>query len=211
MEPDKHLLRGIEKMRTGDISGFMVFYNKTFQLTCLFAAKTMTDLLRREDYLSELYPYLLLHIAELKDDHKVYSWVENVMPVFYELWAKEPYYKANRPIHPVLPSDEEIRTSSIRVWEMIKKKVIFPKTKKKSRIPTPIFIIAFLSLLLLFGCLMLLKNKNDNRADQETIDRINQENMDFSDEISSVPEEIEGLYTETTTEVVIHGGTESNE
>ena len=102
-----------------------------------------------------------------------------MLPVFYELWAKEPYYAANRPIHPVLPSDEEIRTSSIRVWETIRKNVTFPKAKKKNRIPTPIFIIAFLSLLLLFGCLMLIKNKKDNRADQETIDRINQENMDF--------------------------------
>ena len=209
MEADKQLLRGIEKMRTGDISGFMVFYNKTFQLTCLFAAKTMTDSIRREDFLSEFYPYVLLHIAELKDDHKVYPWVESVLPVFYELWAREPYYAANRPIHPVLPSDEEIRASSVRVWELIRKKVSFPAKKKKARIPTPILIIAFLSLLLLFGCLMLMKNKQDNRADQETIDRINQENMDFSSETTVPPDEIEGLYTETTTEVVIRGGTEA--
>ncbi len=69
-------------------------------------------------------------------------------------------------------------------------------------------LIGFLSILTLLGCLLLLRSEKSRSSDPSRIDQINQENMDFVSEMASEQPEIEGLYTETTTEVIIEGGTE---
>lgn len=208
MEADKELIKGIEKMRTGDKNGFLVFYNKTFQFTCIWASRIMRDPLRKNDFLAEFYPYALLHIADLKDNEKVYSWLEEILPIFYELWSGEPYYLANKAVHPRIPDETSIRSSAVTAWGQINERVSFPEKPKKRRIPLPILIIGFISLMVLSGCIMILASRGMKRADQETIDRINAENREFitGSELDKYLTEnggngISGLYTETTTEL----------
>ena len=208
MNVDKRLLNAIEKMKTGDKNAFLVFYNKTFQLCCIRASRIMADQVRRDDFLSEFYPYVLLHINELPDPNEIYPWLEQVIPVFYELWSGEALYEANRPLHPDIPDEDHIRISAITVWERINEAVSFPMKEHTKKIPLPVILIGFLSILTLLGCLLLLRSEKSRSSDPSRIDQINQENMDFVSEMASEQPEIEGLYTETTTEVIIEGGTE---
>lgn len=208
MNVDKRLLNAIEKMKTGDKNAFLVFYNKTFQLCCIRASRIMADQVRRDDFLSELYPFLLLHINELTDPQEVFSWLEQVIPIFYELWSGEALYEANRPLHPEIPDEDHIRISAVTVWERINREVTFPKSERPKKIPLPILLISFLSLLTLLACLFLLNANKKEASTPSRIDQINQENMDFVSEMSEENSPIEGLYTETTTEVIIEGGTQ---
>jgi len=101
MKVDRELKKGIEEMRCGEQRGFVVFFNKTFQFTCLWTTRLTSDTVRRDDFLSEFYPYVLLHIADLRDDEAVFSWMEGLLPVFYEIWTGSAYADAIRIAHPI--------------------------------------------------------------------------------------------------------------
>ncbi len=206
MDVDKRLQLSIEKMKTGDKKAFLVFYNKTFQLCCIRAARIIGDPIRRDDFLAEFYPYVLLHINEMEDDQELFPWLESAIPVFYELWSGESVYLASRPLHPDIPDEDHIRMSARAVWERINNSVIFPAEAVKKKLPLPLLVIGFLAILTIALCLLLIQVRKGNYAtDNSEIDRINQENLDFATDISGSDPDIEGLYTETTTEVIIEG------
>lgn len=180
MNTDRELKKAIEEMRRGSKNGFVVFFNKTFQFSCLFASKIMTDTVRRDDFLSEFYPYALLHIADLKDNEEVFIWMEKLLPVFYELWSGDSYSNVIRPIHPSLPDDSAIRASASIVWSEINRRVEFPKEPRKSQIPLPFIVAGFASVAILLVCVLLYQERHLQVADRERIDEINQENRVFS-------------------------------
>lgn len=180
MKVDRELKKGIEEMRCGEQRGFVVFFNKTFQFTCLWTTRLTSDTVRRDDFLSEFYPYVLLHIADLRDDEAVFSWMEGLLPVFYEIWTGSAYADAIRIAHPNLPDDSEIRASASIVWNQISKKLHFPETPKKQRIPSVFILLAFAAAALFLVCILVYQKQHIPTADQEMIDRINEENLHFS-------------------------------
>ena len=180
MTVDRELKKGIEEMRCGDKNGFVVFFNKTFQFCCLWTTRIMSDTVRRDDFLSEFYPYALLHIADLKDDDEVFVWLERLLPVFYELWTGTAYADAVRIVHPDLPDDGQIRSSASIVWNQISRKLHFPKAEKKQRIPTVFIVLGMTAAVLFLVCILVYQKQHIPTADQEMIDRINEENRLYS-------------------------------
>lgn len=180
MKVDRELKKAIEEMRCGGKNGFVVFFNKTFQFSCLWTTRFMSDTVRRDDFLSEFYPYVLLHIADLKDDEEVFLWLERLLPVFYEIWTGSSYADAIRIAHPDLPDDSEIRASASIVWNQISKKLHFPETPQKQRIPTAFILLGFAAAALFLVCILVYQKQHIPIADQEMIDRINEENMHLS-------------------------------
>lgn len=180
MTVDRELKKGISDMRRGEKSGFVTFFNKTFQFSCLWAAKVMSDTVRRDDFLSEFYPYALLHIADLKDDDDTFFWLERLLPVFYEIWTGTAYADAIRPAHPTLPDDSAIRASASIVWSQINRKVEFPAKEKKAQIPFPLILAAFVSVAAILVCILIYQERRIDTADHEMIDQINEENRVFS-------------------------------
>lgn len=203
MVPDKELKKAIEEMRCGEKNGFVVFFNKTFQFTCLWTAQIMTDSLRRDDFLSEFYPYVLLHIAELRDPDQLFSWLEKTLPVFYELWSGQAYADIVRPPHPSLPDNTEIRSSASIVFSAINKKTHFPEKKKKAQIPFPLILAAFISVALIL-VLILVYQKNHAPAtdDHAMIDQINEENRAFSTN-SELDDYLQNTHIDTTENVTV--------
>ena len=180
MKVDRELKKAIEEMRCGEKNGFVVFFNKTFQFSCLWTTRLMSDTVRRDDFLSEFYPYVLLHIADLKDDEEVFLWLERLLPVFYEIWTGSAYADAIRIAHPDLPDDSEIRASASIVWNQISKKLHFPEVPKKQRIPTAFILLGFAAVALFLVCILVYQKQHIPTADQEMIDQINEENMRLS-------------------------------
>ena len=142
----------------------------------------------------------------MEADQELFPWLESAIPVFYELWSGESVYLASRPLHPDIPDEDHIRMSARTVWERINNSVIFPAEAVKKKLPLPLLVIGFLAILTIALCLLLIQVRKGNYAtDNSEIDRINQENLDFATDISGSDPDIEGLYTETTTEVIIEG------
>ncbi|MBQ6441270.1 MAG: hypothetical protein IJJ13_01585 [Lachnospiraceae bacterium] len=180
MKVDRELKKGIAEMRCGGQNGFVVFFNKTFQFTCLWTTRLMSDTVRRDDFLSEFYPYALLHIADLTEDENVFPWLERMLPVFYEIWTGSAYADAIRIVHPDLPDDSEIRASASIVWNQISKKLHFPEKQKKQRIPSVFILLGFAAAALFLVCILVYQKQHIPTANQEMIDRINEENLRYS-------------------------------
>ncbi len=203
MVPDKELKKAIEEMRCGDKNGFVVFFNKTFQFTCLWTARIMTDSLRRDDFLSEFYPYALLHIAELPDPDQLFPWLEKILPVFYELWSGQAYADVVRPPHPVLPDNTEIRSSASIVFSAINKKTHFPEKKKKPQIPFSLILAAFISVALILVLILIYQKKHAPANDDHAlIDQINEENRVFSTN-SELDDYLQNTHISTTENVTV--------
>lgn len=215
MIPDKELKKAIEEMRCGEENGFVVFFNKTFQYTCLWTARIMTDTLRRDDFLSEFYPYALLHIAELTETDQIFTWMEKILPVFYELWSGQAYADIVRPPHPSLPDDSEIRSSASIVFSAISKKTHFPKKEKKVQIPFPLILTAFISVALILVLILVYQKKHAPAGSDHTmIDQINEENRAFStnseldDYLQNTPIDTTENVTVTVEEIIHEPATE---
>lgn len=202
MTTDRELKKAIEEMRQGSKNGFVVFFNKTFQFSCLWAAKIMSDTVRRDDFLSDFYPYALLHISDLKDDNDVFFWLEKLLPVFYEVWSGAAYADIIRPAHPDLPDDSAIRASASIVWSQIVRRVEFPKEPKKARIPIGFVIAGFASVALLLICVLIYQQRHIETADREMIDRINEENRVYSTD-TELDKYLNGTYTVETENTTI--------
>ena len=107
-------------------------------------------------------------------------WLEKILPVFYELWSGQAYADVVRPPHPLLPDNSEIRASASIVWNQISKKLHFPETQKKQRIPTAFILLGFAAAALFLVCILVYQKQHIPTADQEMIDRINEENLLYS-------------------------------
>ncbi len=202
MTPDKELKKAVEEMRRGSKAGFVQFFNKTFQFTCLWTARIMSDTIRRDDFLSEFYPYALLHISDLEDSEQVFSWLEKLLPVFYELWSGQAYGDVVRPLHPVLPDNSEILSAATIVWSLINKKVSFPETKKPPSIPFPLVLAAFISAAVILVCILVYQRNHIETMDHAMIDDINAENRAFSTN-SELDEYLQNTHVDETENVTV--------
>ncbi len=180
MKTDKQFIQAIEKMRCGSKEGFLIFFNKTFQYSYLWAAHYMEDQVRRNDFLSDFYPFVLLHISDLKDDTAVFPWFDQLLPYFLELWTGIAFSDQLKPVSPNIPDNSVISASANVVWKQILEKVNFPAEPKKQAVPLPIVLLAGFSLILLILVFLVYDKYADQRTSQERIDSINSENLSFT-------------------------------
>ena len=180
MTIDKELVQAVEQMRTGAQDDFLIFFNKTFQFSFLMASKNYTDSKKRNDFLADFYPYLLLHISELTDDSLLYEWMETC---FYSLLqiqglGENSISSASQLFEAAEPLDDSVVLAAAGiVWSQILKNVSFPKKPKKESILFPIVFLGSCAVLLLLVVLLTHSRQLTHTAE---IDEINKENQAFS-------------------------------
>ncbi len=152
---DRKLLRAIAAMQNGSKSGFIHFYNKTFQFVFLQVSRIYRDAEERNLFLTDFYVFLLLHSGEYSKSESVFSWISSQIPLFYESYTGERYSPVLKLINPTVPTDDAICASASIVWSKLAKQIDFPEEKQKN--PTDrltLYCFLAISVLALFIALL---------------------------------------------------------